>query len=131
MRLKRRAVIRSLFSRNHTGSHPAVSAGSVCLMYQWVHAHQTDSPSPLQVGFAVSRYRTAVERNAMRRILREAFRTSKHRFALPESSGQTLALMLLCPARTPSAQVRTDVDQALQALTARLTSEEPEDAHGS
>ncbi len=118
-RLKRRRLIRPLFA--HGGIQSGISIGSVRLLFRTVPRHLTGSP--VQVGFAVTRQRTAVRRNAIRRVLREAFRTSPQRAMLCMPSDQALTLMVLCHGNsaTTKAMLRADLAQALDILVRRLT----------
>jgi len=64
-----------------------------------------------------------VRRNAIRRVLREAFRTSAQRAVLPVMPGYTLTLMVLCRSRSPvrNRVLRSDLAKALDILVAALT----------
>jgi ribonuclease P protein component len=77
-RLKRRRLIRSLFdrSRDDVGT---VAVGCVRLLYRVVDRTETGHDVPIQVGFAPgSRVESGVERNRVRRLLREVYRVHQH-----------------------------------------------------
>lgn len=74
-RLKRRRLIRPLFDRSRSDVHGA-SVGCVRVMYRHVAADDLPRGVPIQAGFAVARGTgSAVVRNRIRRIMREAYRT--------------------------------------------------------
>ena len=117
-RLKRRRLIRPLFAH---GRKSQISIGTVRLLYRIVPQSLTGTSSPIQVGFAVRPQRTAVRRNAIRRVLREAFRTSAQRAVLPVMPGYTLTLMVLCRSPVRNRVLRSDLAKALDILVAALT----------
>lgn len=77
-RLKRRRLIRSLFDRSRDDVE-TVAVGCVRLLYRVVDRRQTGYDVPLQVGFAPgSRAEAGVERNRIRRLLREVYRVHQY-----------------------------------------------------
>lgn len=121
-RLKRRRLIRPLFDR----ARPDVGrirVGTVLLLHRAAGPADVGAEPPLQVGFAPSRCRTAVERNRVRRALRETFRTNQG--PLLESLDEredTLTLFILYRGRADSASaaIRRDLPQALAKLARRM-----------
>jgi ribonuclease P protein component len=77
-RLKRRRLIRSLFDR--TRADTATEAhGCVRIVYRSVPRSELGHDVPLQVGFAPGRrVENAVQRNRVRRVLREVYRVHQH-----------------------------------------------------
>lgn len=56
-----------------------VRAGTLVVRYRIVPAAETESPSPLQVGFATRRHlRTKPVRNRIKRVMREVVRHHQH-----------------------------------------------------
>jgi ribonuclease P protein component len=77
-RLKRQRLIRSLFDRNRSDVHTK-AAGCIRLLYRVVPREATGYDVPLQIGFAPGRRtETAVQRNRIRRVLREVYRVHQH-----------------------------------------------------
>lgn len=77
-RLKRRRLIRSLFDRSRSDVHTE-AAGCIRLLYRVVPREATGHDVPLQIGFAPGRRtETAVQRNRIRRLLREVYRVHQH-----------------------------------------------------
>ena len=63
-----------------------------------------DTPAPAQVAFAVPKrnVRPAVQRNRIRRHMREAYRLNKHRWYAPlEATGKQCAWLVVFPGRAP------------------------------
>lgn len=90
-RLRLRRHIRPLFARQGVQT---ATAGTLRALFREVP--RTEQATPVLVGFAPGKRRTAVLRNRIRRALREAYRVHQHPlmdlFALRDSS---LSLMLL------------------------------------
>jgi len=77
-RLKRRRLIRSLFDRRRDDVY-TVAVGCVRLLCRIVDREQLGHDVPLQVGFAPGRrVSSGVERNRVRRLLREVYRVHQH-----------------------------------------------------
>lgn len=94
--LKQRRLIRALFDRSNAESR-TVTAGCVRLLFRVAPREAVEPEVPVQVGFAPGRRtRNAVERNRLRRHMREVYR--KHQRALVDlflRRGDTLTLMVL------------------------------------
>ena len=91
-RLKRRRLIRPLFDRDRDDVG-TVAVGCVRLLYRTVARAETGYDTPVQVGFAPGRFRGAIARNRVRRLLREGYRVRQHVLvAIEQGANQTSAL---------------------------------------
>lgn len=82
-RLKRRRLIRSLFDRDRDDVQ-TVAVGCVRLLYRVVDRAALGHDVPLQVGFAPGpRAESGVERNRIRRLLREVYRVHQYTLVDP------------------------------------------------
>ena len=121
-RLKRRRLIRPLFDRNR-GDVGTVAAGCVRLLYRIVPRGQTGYDVPVQIGFAPGRRRNAVQRNRVRRLLREVYRV--HQYTLVDlfvHRPDTLTVMVLFrgnPAAAASC-IPNDLPRALARLAGEV-----------
>ena len=125
-RLKRRALIRSLFdrSRDDVGT---LAVGSIRLLYRVTSRAELAADVPLQVAFAPGRaVRRAVDRNRVKRILREVYRVHQHALvdllSRSSGSGDGLLLMVLYRAHPEkaAAAIPRDLPAALGRLVRRL-----------
>lgn len=122
-RLKRQRLIRSLFDRGRDDVS-TVAVGSVRLLYRLVDRSEIGQDVPLQIGFAPGRRANAgVERNRVRRLLREVYRVNQHLLVdLFLRTGTTLIVMALFrgdPATADEA-ISRDLPRAMQAVAHRL-----------
>lgn len=122
-RLKRQRLIRSLFDRRRTDVGTQ-AAGCIRLLYRVVSREAIGHDVPVQVGFAPGRrVRNAVERNRVRRLLREVYRT--HQYVLVDLFAcrpDALTVMILFrsdPARA-SEDVPRDLPRALRRAAGHL-----------
>jgi len=77
-RLKRRRLIRSLFDRRRDDVGTE-AVGCVRLLFRVLDPEAVGHDVPLQVGFAPGRrVESGVERNRVRRLLREVYRVHQH-----------------------------------------------------
>lgn len=111
-RLKRRRLIRSLFdrSRKDVGT---VAAGCVRLVYRVAPRAEVGTDVPLQIGFTPGRgARRAVDRNRIKRLLREVYRVHQHGLIdLFSCRDDALVVMVL---------FRGDLDRAAERIPADL-----------
>lgn len=126
-RLKRRRLIRPLFDRTRADVG-RVRDGAVQIRYRVVPRAETGTDAPVQIGFAPGRRRTAVERNRLRRLLRETYR--QHQHALVErfvTRGDTLTAFVLFrgPTDTAAEAIRRDLPAALRRLSDALAAAPP------
>jgi len=89
------------------------------------HLAPADSPSPAQAGFSASRklFPKAVDRNRIKRLMREAYRLQKTNFyALLEEKKLRLALMLIFTGRQIPGfhRMEQSVAAALDSLIKKL-----------
>lgn len=112
--LKSKVLIRSLFTK---GQSDSLAVGCVRVLYRTIPF----CGSPFLVGFAVRRQLRAVDRNRIKRHMREAVRLRQARLSPPEG---TLALMIVFrgAARLPGCSIRRDLANLLRRLQARLAS---------
>lgn len=124
-RLKRRRLIRPLFDRQRrdVGS---IAVGCIRLLFRIVPRREAGSEAPLQVGFVPGRaMRKAVERNRVKRILREVYRVRQHNLVdLFLQRGDTLTMMILFRGKMEEVPecIQKDLPEALSRLE-RLLSE--------
>ena len=125
-RLKRRRLIRSLFDRERDDVS-TVAVGCVRLLFRVVEREATGHDVPIQVGFAPGRrVESGVERNRVRRLLREVYRVHQHTLVDPfVRTPHTLIVMILFrgdPARADDG-IGRDLPAALQRAADRLQGE--------
>ncbi len=122
-RLRRQRLIRPLFDRQRTDVG-TLSQGCIRLLYRIVSRQEVGANVPVQVGFAAGRQaRKAVERNRIRRLLRETYRLHQQPLlALFHARPDTLTLMILYRAQPQEARERIsrDLPEALRRLVMQL-----------
>ncbi len=122
-RLKRQRLIRPLFDRARRDVG-RLSVGSVQLRWRVVSRTEAGADTPLQVGFTAGRRgRTKVGRNRVRRVMREAWRSSQQ--SLLECLGdqrQTLTVFALFRGneREAEEQIRRDLPSAMAQLKEKV-----------
>jgi ribonuclease P protein component len=125
-RLKRQRLIRSLFDRRRDDVF-TVAAGCVRLLWRVVPRAATGYDTPIQVGLAPGRrVRNAVERNRVRRQLREVYRRHQHTLTDLFAGRPTAVVVMILfrgdPARAADAVPR-DLPRALRRAAERLRAE--------
>ena len=122
-RLKRRRLIRPLFQRN-APDVGRLRVGAVRVLYRLVPRADTGLDTPVQVGFAPGRTRTKVERNRIRRAMRETFRQHQALLLrqLADRPSETLTMFILVQSRgaSPTDALRRDLPRALAKLATRM-----------
>ncbi len=121
-RLKRRRLIRPLFDRDRDDVS-TVAVGCVRLLYRTVPRVLTGYDTPVQIGFAPGRTRTAVLRNRIRRLLREVYRVHQHTLVdLFSQRSDALTVMVLFRGRSETATtaIPRDLPLALKQLAAQV-----------
>ena len=124
-RLKQQRLIRPLFDRRRTDVS-TVAVGAVRLLYRVMPRAEVRQDVPVKIGFAPGRrVRSGVERNRVRRLLREVYRRHQHALTdVFEGTPQTLVVMALFrgdPARAAERLPR-DLPAAMQQAARRLQS---------
>ena len=126
-RLKRRRLIRSLFDRRRADAE-TVAEGCVRLVYRVVSRDAIGHDVPLQVGFAPGRrVENAVQRNRVRRVLREVYRVHQHILVdLFVRRDDALIVMVLFRGDPAAAGdcVPRDLPAAMRRAAARLPSDD-------
>ena len=121
-RLKRRRLIRALFDRRREDVD-TIAVGCVRLVFRLASPGEVSADVPLQIGFAPGRTRTAVQRNRIRRLLRETYRLHQH-VLTGHFSGRTdvLTVMVLFRGRPGKAgdAIRQDLPEAFRQLVLQL-----------
>lgn len=122
-RLRHQRLIRPLFDRTRTDVG-TLSQGCIRLLYRIVPRREVGADVPLQVGFAAGRQaRHAVERNRIRRLLRETYRLHQQPLLeLFRPRPDALTLMILYRAQPSQARerIRRDLPEALHRLVMHL-----------
>lgn len=111
LKLKSKKRIGQLFDEAES-----VKAFPLLLIYKTDESLET----PFQVGFSVSKrnFKKAVDRNRIKRLLREYFRKNKYLFTLAEEK-QFLFMFIFIGKTMPSYQ---DVEKAMQKIARKFTS---------
>lgn len=120
MRLKRRRLIKSLFDRSNPEVESVVTT-NVRILYRFVPSSATGTDAPIQVGFAPGRCKNAVQRNRLRRCMREVWRTHQHLIDPKHfPSAESLILMILVQSPRHVEKLSKDIVQAMRSLSIRL-----------
>jgi len=116
MRLKRRRLIVPLFKRTDSDTE-SLTNGSIRILYRLVPRTMTGVDSPIQVGFAPGRCKNAVQRNLLKRQMREVWRRNQHIIDLQYlPPTQTLTLMVLATGHTQTRDLSYDLLQGMHLL---------------
>ncbi|WP_103030222.1 ribonuclease P protein component [Salinibacter altiplanensis] len=122
-RLKRRCLIRSLFDRTRDDVE-TVAVGCTRLLYRVVDRDALGHDVPLQVGFAPGpRAESGVERNRIRRLLREVYRVHQYTLVDPfVCCPEALIVMMLFRGAPTQADdcIGRDLPRALRRAAASL-----------
>ncbi|PEN12343.1 ribonuclease P [Longibacter salinarum] len=126
-RLKRKRLIRSLFDRSRDDVQ-TVAVGSIRLLYRTASTDEVGYDVPIQIGFAPGRrVSPGVERNRVRRLLREVYRVHQHLlvdlFVRRPDVLLVMALFRGDPNRADA--ISRDLPRAMQRLADRLSSPPP------
>ena len=126
-RLKRRRLIRSLFDRSRTDVG-TLANGCVRLVYRVVPREVLGHDVPLQIGFAPGRrVQNAVQRNRVRRVLREVYRVHQHILVdLFVRRDDALIVMVLFRGEPAAAGdcIPRDLPTAMRRVAARFSSDD-------
>ena len=125
-RLKRRRLIRSLFDRSRADVDTEAE-GCVRLVYRVVSRDAIGHDVPLQIGFAPGRrVENAVQRNRVRRVLREVYRVHQHILVdLFVRRDDALIVMVLFRGEPAAAGdcIPRDLPTAMRRVAARFSSD--------
>ena len=118
-RLKRRRLIRSLFDRDRDDVQ-TVAVGCVRLLFRVVERDALGHDVPLQVGFAPGpRTESGVQRNRIRRLLREVYRVHQYTLVDPfVCRPDALIVMILFRGAPEQADdcIERDLSQAMRRV---------------
>ncbi len=120
MRLKRRRLIIPLFERSGSSTR-SLTVGRIRILYRFVFRSLTGTDSPIQVGFAPSRCRNAVQRNQHKRQIRETWRRHQHLIqchSFPPT--KTLTMMVVARGSERFHDLSHDLVQAMHLLHQRI-----------
>lgn len=121
-RLKQQRLIRPLFDRQRSDVRTA-AAGCVRLLARVAPRTETGADVPVLVGFAPGRMRTAVQRNRVKRIMREVYRVHQHLLIdLFSLRADCLTLMVLYRGRPDQAAtcLPGDLPEAMRRIARAL-----------
>jgi len=128
-RLKHRRLIRSLFDRDRDDVR-TVAVGCVRLLFRIVSRDALGHDVPLQIGFAPGpRAESGVQRNRIRRLLREVYRVHQYTLVDPFVCRPDALIVMILFRGTPEqadACIERDLPRALQ----RVAESVPEEAVG-
>ncbi len=108
-RLKSKKIIDSLFQQGQ-------SFGVYPVRIVWVELENSDNPYPVQCAVSVSKrkFPKAVDRNRIKRQLREAWRLHKHRLYEALEGEQQFGIMLLYTGKEQITQV--EIERCVQRI---------------
>ena len=115
-RLKSSLLIRDVMRQRHA---------LFCFPIKCFYTVQTASVEPVKTAFMVSkkRFHHAVDRNRVKRLMREAYRLNRQEFALPESVSANICWMFVGTELPSYAQVEASFRTLLKELQAHVQSE--------
>lgn len=123
--LKRKSLIRPLFKRSCRDVR-TLTNGSVRIVYRVVPQEEMGAAIPIQVGFAPGRLPSAVQRNRIKRQLREVYRANQGDLVdLFSDREDALTMMIMYRGETNDAspagkRIRADLPALLSELRRSL-----------
>ena len=115
-RLKSSLLIRDVMRQRHA---------LFCFPIKCFYTVQPASAEPVKTAFMVSkkRFHHAVDRNRVKRLMREAYRLNRQEFALPKGTSANICWMFVGAELPSYTQVETAVRTILKELQSNLQSE--------
>ncbi|NND72082.1 MAG: ribonuclease P protein component [Rhodothermales bacterium] len=122
-RLKKKALIDGLFQRKAT-SRQSISTPSVVLIYDSVASTDGDHVRYRAAVTATRRLKRAVDRNRVKRVLREAIRLRHSSLLkLPSSDDTELIFIMVYKGQDPKRDFRSDADSVIETMISHLSSQ--------
>ena len=116
MRLKRKRLSAALFTRSGFETR-SIAVGSIRLLFRCVNRIEIGVETPVQVGFAPGRCANAVQRNRLKRKMREIWRIHQHLVSNHTlDPSKTLTIMVVVRDQTRLEEIPHDLLQAMHLL---------------
>jgi len=119
-RLKSRVLIQSLFDRDSPDVE-RISVGAVSLVFRQESIESLSSDAPLRLGFAVNKsMKRAVDRNRIKRLMREAFRAEIGVLIPHIPPGKCLLMMAVFRSSEKESPIDSNIASAIRKVKSRL-----------
>lgn len=114
----------SLLIKEVVQQRQSVFCFPVKCFYQVVEANDDVAPK-IAVLVSKKRFHHAVDRNRVKRLLREAYRLHRHELTLPDHHTLNMCWMFVGVEKPTQQQVESAAVQIFQGLTSKIVSEKP------